>query len=91
MYRWEGFNRLLLEIIAAQIKLSIVDGKSTLGAIRTSQQRLNWKHRHTVIRSVSRMLEISSTSNVNNFHYKDYWGFGLWGSFWRETGPVFQK
>jgi hypothetical protein len=57
-YWWEGFDRLLLQVILVQIELSIVDGKSTLGTIRSSKQGLDGCRRDTVIGTIGRMLEV---------------------------------
>lgn len=63
-YRWEGLDRLLLKVIPVEIKLRIVYSESTDGAIRTSEQGKNWSHRHTVVRTVGGVLEVSGILKV---------------------------
>lgn len=36
-YRFEGRDFLLVEIIPRQVELGVVDGESTLGALRAAQ------------------------------------------------------
>ena len=62
-YRWEGLDRLLLDIIPAQIELGIVNSKTSLGALGASQQRLHRRWHHTVVGAVG-VLEVHSGGPV---------------------------
>jgi len=57
-YRGKCLDRLLLQVIAVQVELGIVDGKPALCPVRTSQQRLDGGGHHPLVRAILGVLEV---------------------------------
>lgn len=63
-YRWESLDGLLLQVILVKVELCVVNRQSTRGAVRSTQQRLNWNDRNTLVRPISRVLEVKLRSPI---------------------------
>lgn len=63
MYRLEGGNLLLCEVVLGQVELGVVDGKAARRALGATEERLDGKNGHAVVRSVG-VLEVQVGSPV---------------------------
>lgn len=54
----EGSDGLLLEVVAVQIELRVVDCQAASGALGSAEKGLYGNNRDAVVRTVSRVLEV---------------------------------